>query len=75
MADSIKEVPEPENDVFTEAFEKMNRQAKLYDDMKKADESGTNTYSKINQAEIKKMSKGEQIMKMLKEKKEKKKND
>jgi len=69
MADSIKEVPEPEKDVFTEAFEKMNRQAKLYDDMKKADESGTNTYSKINQAEIKKMSKGEKIMKMLKEKK------
>jgi len=75
MADSIKEVPEPEKDVFTEAFEKMNRQAKLYDDMKKADESGTNTYSKINQAEIKKMSKGEKIMKMLREKKEKKKND
>jgi len=69
MADSIKEVPEPEKDVFTEAFEKMNRQAKLYDDMKKANESGTNTYSKINQAEIKKMSKGEKIMKMLKEKK------
>jgi len=69
MADSIKEVPEPKNDVFTEAFDKMNRQAKLYDDMKKANESGTNTYSKINQAEIKKMSKGEKIMKMLKEKK------
>jgi len=69
MADSIKEVPEPKNDVFKEAFDKMNRQAKLYDSMKNADESGTNTYSKINQAEIKKMSKGEQIMKMLKEKK------
>ena len=75
MADSIKEVPEPKNDIFTEAFDKMNRQAKLYDSMKNADESGTNTYSKINQAQIKKMSKGEQIMKMLKEKKEKKKND
>ena len=72
MADSIKEVPEPKNDVFTEGFDKMNRQAKLYDDMRKADESGTNTYSKINQAEIKKMSKGEQIMKMLREKKESK---
>lgn len=72
MADSIKEVKEPENDVFTEGFDKMNRQAKLYDSMKKADESGTNTYSKINQAEIKKLSKGEKIMKMLREKKESK---